>query len=71
MGLFIMILLFAILFPVFRLTFRIIGKLLGVVFSLFGYLLLGFLGTALFGITVFVLPVALVFGLFTLLLPAA
>ena len=46
---------------------KMLGKLIGAAFSLFGYLLLGVLSVAGFGLAVIAVPVILIIGVVTVI----
>lgn len=57
----------------FRLTvffFQIVGKILGGIFSVIGWLVLGGLAVTIFGLAFFVLPIVLIIGVIALIVAA-
>ena len=60
MGILILILCMVLFFKVVELLFHVAGKLLGVVFSLLGYIIIGAVAVTLLGLAFEVLPAILV-----------
>lgn len=66
-GILITIGLIILAFKVCGFFLKIFGKILGGIFSIIGYLLIGILAVSVFGIAVAVLPVILVVGVATVI----
>ena len=53
----------ALMFKATGFCFRLCGKLLGIMFSVIGYLFLGGLSVGVFGIALFIIPVIVIAGI--------
>lgn len=70
LSLLIVVFLMAILFKITFFWFRIVGKILGGILGVIGWLLLGGLAVTVFGLTMITLPIILIVGLVTLVAAA-
>ena len=63
MEMVILVLMMFVMLKVTGLVFKIVGKALGFVFGIIGYVLLGILSVAAFGMAIIFLPVIVVLGI--------
>ena len=66
-GLLIIAALLAVSFKITGFFLRLLGKVIGVVFSIAGYALIGFLAVGVFSIGLLILPVILVVGIIAII----
>ena len=71
LSLLIVILVMVVLFKVTGFMFNIAGKLLGGIFGIIGWLILGGLAISVFGLALFVFPIILIVGIVALAVAAA
>ncbi len=69
-SLLIVVFLMAILFKITFFMFHIVGKILGGILGVIGWLLLGSLAVTVFGLTLITLPIILIVGFVTLIAAA-
>ena len=73
-GIFSMIVVFLLMVLMFKLTlftFRVVGKVIGWVWGILGWLIVGILAVTVCGLTVIFLPIILVVGLFSIFMAIA
>ena len=70
MGILILILCMVLCFKVIGLFFHIAGRLLGIVFSLLGYIIIGAIAVTLLGLAFEALPVILVLAIIGIIIAA-
>ena len=63
MEIIILVLMMFVLFKVTRFLFSIVGKVLGLVFGIIGYVLIGVLSVAAFGMAIIFLPIIVILGI--------
>ena len=64
MEILILVLLMYVMFKLTGFVFKVVGKAFGLIFGIIGYVLLGVLGMAAFGMAVVFLPVTVIIGIF-------
>lgn len=71
LSLLIVVFMMVILFKITLFMFRIVGKILGGILGVIGWLILGGLAITVFGLALFALPIILIVGIVALIAAAA
>lgn len=67
MGIIFTILMICVLFKVCGWILKLCGKILGAAFSLVGYLIVGIIAVAGFGVAIIIIPIVLIVGIATVI----
>lgn len=71
LSLLIVVFMMVILFKITLFMFRVVGKILGGILGVIGWLILGGLAITVFGLALFALPIILIVGIVALIAAAA
>ena len=66
-----MILMMVLMFKITVFTFKVVGKVMGWMLGIVGWLILAVLAVTAFGLTIIALPIILVVGLFSIIMAIA